>query len=110
MAAAAMPRARNASTWFFMSAMSGDTTTVVPGRSSAGSWKQSDLPEPVGMTATRSRPSSTRAGGLLLSGPKGLEAEVKVEGLLEVGERDGRGAHRCNLLWSAPRSDPSARG
>ena len=27
-----------ASTWSFMSAMSGDTTTVNPGRISAGSW------------------------------------------------------------------------
>ena len=100
MAAAEMPRARNASTWFFMSAMSGDSTTVVPGRSSAGSWKQSDFPEPVGITATRSRPSSTDCDGLLLSGPKGLEAEVTPEGLLEVGEGDGRGAHGWNLPWA----------
>ena len=42
-----------------MSAMSGDTTTVVPSSKSAGSWKQSDFPDPVGMTATRSRPAKT---------------------------------------------------
>ena len=39
-------------------------------------------------------------GGLLLSGPKGLEAEVTPEGLLEVGEGDGRGAHGWNLPWA----------
>ena len=35
---AAMARARNASTWSFISATSGETTTVVPSSSSAGSW------------------------------------------------------------------------
>ena len=42
-----------------MSAMSGETTSVTPGRSSAGSWKQSDLPPPVGMMASVSRPEAT---------------------------------------------------
>src|SRR3989441_2583 len=60
-AAAARPRDLRPSTWSFMSAMSGDTTTVVPSSRSAGSWKQSDFPDPVGMTATRSRPSKTAA-------------------------------------------------
>ena len=36
--------------------MSGETTTVMPGSSSAGTWKQSDLPPPVGRTTTVSRP------------------------------------------------------
>ena len=35
---AAMPRARSASTWSFISARSGETTMVVPSRSRAGSW------------------------------------------------------------------------
>ena len=38
--------------------MSGETTTVSPGRRSAGSWKQSDLPPPVGSTAKTSLPAS----------------------------------------------------
>jgi hypothetical protein len=37
--------------------MSGETTTVTPSRMSAGNWKQSDLPPPVGITTTVSRPS-----------------------------------------------------
>ena len=36
--AAVMPRATSASTWSFISEMSGDTTTVSPGSSSAGTW------------------------------------------------------------------------
>ena len=39
-----------------MSAMSGDTTMHTPRLSSAGSWKHSDLPPPVGMIASRSWP------------------------------------------------------
>jgi hypothetical protein len=36
--AAGRPRAVSASTWSFMSEMSGDTTIVSPGSSSAGTW------------------------------------------------------------------------
>ncbi len=36
-AAARMPRRSNSSTWSFISEMSGDTTSVVPGSISAGS-------------------------------------------------------------------------
>jgi hypothetical protein len=36
--AAAIPRARSASIWSFISAISGETTTVTPSSSSAGSW------------------------------------------------------------------------
>jgi len=39
--------------------ISGDTTIVVPGSSSAGNWKPSDFPEPVGITASTSCPSRT---------------------------------------------------
>ncbi len=38
MSAAGMPRASRASTWSFISAISGLTTMVEPGRQSAGSW------------------------------------------------------------------------
>ena len=37
-AAARTPAWRSASTWSFISAISGETTTPIPGRSSAGSW------------------------------------------------------------------------
>jgi hypothetical protein len=45
---AGIPASVSASTWSFISAISGDTTSVSPGCSSAGSWKQRDLPPPVG--------------------------------------------------------------
>ena len=38
MKVAAIARARSASTWSFIKATSGETTTVVPSSSSAGSW------------------------------------------------------------------------
>jgi hypothetical protein len=55
---AATPLACIASTWSFMSAINGDTTTVRPGRTNAGSWKQSDLPPPVGNKAKVSLPTN----------------------------------------------------
>jgi hypothetical protein len=39
--------------------MSGETITATPGCTTAGAWKQSDLPPPVGMTTSESRPAST---------------------------------------------------
>ena len=36
-----------------------EMTSVTPGKSSAGTWKQMDLPAPVGMMATVSRPASS---------------------------------------------------
>ena len=59
--AAGMPFARNASTWSFMSAMRGETTIVSPSSISAGTWKHSDLPPPVGISTTVSLPLSTHA-------------------------------------------------
>ncbi len=46
------------SIWSFISAMSGDRTTVGRGRSIAASWYGSDFPEPVGISASVSRPAS----------------------------------------------------
>ena len=37
----------------------GETTTVCPTMTSAGTWKHSDLPEPVGITASTLRPASS---------------------------------------------------
>src|SRR5262245_13022719 len=65
-----------------MSEMSGDTTSATPRRPSlcsasttAGAWKQSDLPPPVGRTTTLSRPSRTaciasRWSGLNVENPQ----------------------------------------
>ncbi len=58
-APASTPAARKERTWSRISAISGETTTVSPSRSSAGSWKHSDFPPPVGITASTSRPSAT---------------------------------------------------
>src|SRR5207237_1973622 len=56
--AAGMPRRRRAPTWSCINEMSGDTTSVSPAVMSAGSWKQSDFPAPVGSTARTLRPAS----------------------------------------------------
>ena len=58
MPSAVTPASRSAATWSCMSAMSGETTTVSPPATSAGIWKQSDLPEPVGITVRAWRPAS----------------------------------------------------
>ena len=42
-------------TWSCIRLTSGHTISVRPGTTSAGSWKQSDLPAPVGSTAKQSR-------------------------------------------------------
>jgi hypothetical protein len=39
-----------------MSAINGEMTTATPGRINAGIWKQTDLPPPVGITTSASRP------------------------------------------------------
>jgi hypothetical protein len=46
------------STWSFISAIRGLSTSVGVGRSIAASWYVSDLPEPVGISASVSRPST----------------------------------------------------
>ena len=43
-----------------MSATSGEITSVTPGDSSAGTWYMTDLPEPVGITVSTSRPPMKR--------------------------------------------------
>ena len=55
---AAMPRATSASTWSFISAIKGEITSVTPPKHRAGIWKQSDLPPPVGITTSPSRPET----------------------------------------------------
>ena len=67
------------STWSFISAMSGDSTSVGSGRSIAASWYVRDLPDPVGMSASVSRPSIGGAHDVLLAGTERLEAEELAE-------------------------------
>ena len=55
--------------------MSGETTTVRPARTSAGNWKQSDLPPPVGSTANTSLPAERVADDFLLQRAERTEAE-----------------------------------
>ena len=59
--AASTPSSRNCATWSRISAISGDTTSVRPSRTIGGSWKQSDLPLPVGITASTSFPCRVAA-------------------------------------------------
>ena len=67
MLSAATPASLSAATWSCISATSGDTTTVRPFTTSAGTWKQSDLPEPVGITASALLPA--RSASITASWP-----------------------------------------
>ena len=58
-AAAEMPRALAADTWSCIREMSGEITIVSPPSTTAGTWKQTDLPAPVGRTASVSCPLRT---------------------------------------------------
>jgi len=57
--AARKPVRTSASTWSFMSEMSGERTRTGPSRIFAGIWKVRLLPAPVGMSPMQSRPAST---------------------------------------------------
>ena len=59
MRSARSPSSLSLATWSSISAISGETTSVVPPRARPGSWKQSDLPAPVGMTSSTSCPAVT---------------------------------------------------
>ena len=52
--AAGIPFALSPSTWSFMSAIKGDTTTVTPSVVTAGIWKHILLPPPVGISTRQS--------------------------------------------------------
>ena len=58
MDSARMPRASRFCTWSFIRAIRGVTTSAMPSRISAGTWKQTDLPPPVGRIASTSFPSA----------------------------------------------------
>ena len=74
-----MPSSFRAATWSCISAISGDTTTAQPSRSSAGIWKHSDLPPPVGISTSASPPATSGVDdGRLLAAERGV-AEDAVE-------------------------------
>ena len=80
------------STWSFISEMSGETTSATPSPTSAGAWKQSDLPPPVGITTSESRPGQDGLHRLLLQRPEGRVAPVALEDVEQGGRRrDGGG-------------------
>lgn len=98
---AGMPRATRLSTWSFMREMRGETTRVMPSMARAGSWKQSDLPEPVGMTTTASPPAmiasmGSRWPGLKEEKPKCRERRVvrgSAVAVMVVGFGIGKGIY-----------------
>jgi hypothetical protein len=57
--AALTPASRSAATWSCISAIRGETTMPQPSRISAGIWKHSDLPPPVGISTSASPPFAT---------------------------------------------------
>lgn len=69
MASAVMSRFFRLATWSFIKAIKGDTTMQTPSIQSAGTWKQMDLPPPVGSKANASLPSNTER---TMSSCKGL--------------------------------------
>ena len=68
---AGMLRFNKFSTWSFINAINGLITRHNPSVKSAGTWKQIDLPPPVGKTASVSFPSNTDC---IISSCKGLKA------------------------------------
>ena len=82
------PSRTSASTWSFISEISGEITSTAPGRSRAGIWKVSDLPAPVGMTPMQSRPREHGVDDLALPGTELAVAEDRLEHLLRVVRRD----------------------
>ena len=71
-----------ASTWSFIRAMRGDTTTQVPALTTAGIWKHTDLPPPVGMSTTVSLPAEDVLDNVALHGAEVVVAVVPFQGLL----------------------------
>ena len=62
------------STWSFMSAISGERTSVGEGRSIAASWYVSDFPAPVGITRERVHAGERGADDGLLPAAEPVEA------------------------------------
>ena len=74
------------STWSFISAISGERTSVGSGRSIAASWYVSDLPEPVGMSASVSRPAIAARTTSSCPGRKASKPKRSRSGVSEIGQ------------------------
>ena len=103
------------STWSFMSAISGERTSVGSGRSIAASWYVSDLPEPGRHERERVAAGNRRAHDVLLPGSEGVEAEEVAQRGEEIGQageyRSAPRAALCRLRAnSAPADVERARG
>ena len=89
------------STWSFISAISGERTSVGEGRSIAASWYVSDLPAPVGITASVSTPVERGTYDGLLPRPEVVEAEELAKRGTKIGHPNectgGGGALPCRL-------------
>ncbi len=95
------PACRRARTWSRISAMRGERTMVTPSRQSAGSWKHSDLPPPVGMMAKRVAPGQDGADDFLLSRAEALKAEDAGQQGGGVGHQRKAAALFCSTIRSA---------
>ena len=103
------PRARSTSTWSFISAMSGDTTSVTPPRSpstTAGSWKHSDLPAPVGITADHRLAGEDIGDHVGLTGPQRLVPEPRERAQQHRGLLGSGGLARGTGSDQHPRTIP----
>ena len=91
--------------------MSGDTTTVSPGSISAGTWKHSDLPPPVGQDDERVAAGEHGAHGALLSRAESSIAEARAEDRAGVVERRRRHLllHAFTLAAERARRESRAR-
>ena len=67
------------STWSFISAISGERTSVGSGRSIAASWYVSDFPDPVGISASVSRPSTAARTTSSCPGRKSAKPKSSLE-------------------------------
>ena len=108
--AASTPASRNWATWSRISAISGETTRVRPPRTIAGSWKQSDLPLPVGMTASTSSPASVAARTSSCPGRKSEKPKTvdSADRAFAMSEELGAISRTCS--WPRTGAGPRRRG
>ena len=106
MPTAQTPLSKRISTWSFISEMSGLTTTVMPSRASAVSWKQRLLPEPVGMTTRVSRPSRAEWTASACPGRNRRKPKVFAQ---SVRQPAARSAAVCSQMVVSGHSSPPAR-
>eukprot|EP00962_Isochrysis_galbana_P009148 scaffold2549_cov108-Isochrysis_galbana.AAC.5 len=94
-----------ASTWSRISASRGTTTTVRPGAASAASWKVLDLPPPVGIRRSTSRPERVASMAARWSGLSGAppKASALIASTMHTGSaRSGPAPRRAARPFSPP--------